>query len=262
MGGRLCPRCEGSASGLAAAAGRTGRSSRPGRGEARGKGKEHAHSFSPPTFDGFRWCDPTHDSHCHCCGQKGHIAAYCIYDMPQKVKQWVMRRPTVYVSESANAARHHRSRFYSPASSDSSTSDDDGEHVHFMNDAAPTPTAARKLPGTSPGCAQCGRRPLGSPLRVIALHASAIARDATAVGAPARRPPLMRRWRGCTAMSAHRAGVALRVAAAAAAAPVEVRAGNVAGQAPGRVRCGGGPPEVTARLVPSLASRAPRPRRD
>ena len=81
---------EGSASGLAAAAGRTGRSSRPSRGEARGKGKERARSFSPPTSDGFRWCDPTHDSHCHRCGRKGHIAAFCIHDMPQKVKQWVM----------------------------------------------------------------------------------------------------------------------------------------------------------------------------
>lgn len=126
---------EGSASGLAAATGRTGRSSRPGRGEARGKGKERARSFSPPTSDGFRWCDPTHDSHCHRCGRKGHIAAYCIHDMPQKVKQWVMRRPTVYVSESANAARRHRSRSYSPASSDSSTSSDDGDaRVNFLDD--------------------------------------------------------------------------------------------------------------------------------
>ncbi|KAL1751108.1 hypothetical protein FB107DRAFT_251681, partial [Schizophyllum commune] len=77
-------------------------------------------------------------------------------------------------------------------------------------------TAARKLPGTSPGCAQCGRRPPGSPPRVIAPHASAVARDAAAVGAPARRPLLMRRWRGCTATSARRVGVAPRAAAAAA----------------------------------------------
>ncbi|KAL1724843.1 hypothetical protein EV714DRAFT_240416 [Schizophyllum commune] len=76
-------------------------------------------------------------------------------------------------------------------------------------------TAARKLPGTSPGCAQCGRRPPGSPPRVIAPHASAVARDAAIVGAPARRPLLMRRWRGCTATSARRVGVAPRVATAA-----------------------------------------------
>ena len=55
--------------------------------------------------------------------------------MPQKVKQWVMRRPTVYVSESANAARRHRSWSYSPASSDSSTSSDNGDaRVNFLDD--------------------------------------------------------------------------------------------------------------------------------
>lgn len=42
---------------------------------------------------GFRWCDPTQESACHRCGRPGHIAARCIHDMPQHVKDWVMSPP-------------------------------------------------------------------------------------------------------------------------------------------------------------------------
>ncbi|KAF8169895.1 hypothetical protein K438DRAFT_1854860 [Mycena galopus ATCC 62051] len=45
----------------------------------------------PPSDDkGFHWCDPTNENHCHRCGRSGHIAARCIYDMPQHIKDWVM----------------------------------------------------------------------------------------------------------------------------------------------------------------------------
>ena len=42
---------------------------------------------------GYRWCDPLNEGHCHRCGRSGHIAARCIHDMPQHVKEWVMNGP-------------------------------------------------------------------------------------------------------------------------------------------------------------------------
>jgi len=38
---------------------------------------------------GYRWCDTTHDNHCHRCGQTGHIAARCIAIMPPEVIAWI-----------------------------------------------------------------------------------------------------------------------------------------------------------------------------
>ena len=38
---------------------------------------------------GYHWCDPTNNRACHRCGQPGHIAAHCMYVMPQHVKDWV-----------------------------------------------------------------------------------------------------------------------------------------------------------------------------
>lgn len=52
---------------------------------------------------GFRWCDPTNERHCHRCGRSGHIAALCIYDMPQHIKDWVMNNPS-RSSDGANMA--------------------------------------------------------------------------------------------------------------------------------------------------------------
>ncbi len=65
---------------------------------------DHRHrSDSPSHIDskGFHWCDPTHDNHCHRCGRQNHIAAHCIYDMPQQVKDWVLGGP--WHSETASA---------------------------------------------------------------------------------------------------------------------------------------------------------------
>jgi hypothetical protein len=56
---------------------------------------------------GFRWCDPTNEGHCHRCGRSGHIAARCIYDMPQQIKDWVMRVPGS--SGSFQDTAHHSS---------------------------------------------------------------------------------------------------------------------------------------------------------
>ncbi|GJJ14832.1 hypothetical protein Clacol_009100 [Clathrus columnatus] len=57
--------------------------------------------ISPSTDEkGLHWCDLTNEGHCHCCGRKGHIAARCITDMPQEIKDWVLGRPKL----SAHAA--------------------------------------------------------------------------------------------------------------------------------------------------------------
>lgn len=68
-----------------------------GRGHSGSGGGHHrSDSGSPerraPSRDdkGYRWCDPTKEGHCHRCGRSGHIAARCIHDMPQHVKDWVM----------------------------------------------------------------------------------------------------------------------------------------------------------------------------
>ena len=42
---------------------------------------------------GNRWCDPMNENHCHRCGRIGHIAARCVYDMPDDIKSWVLDRP-------------------------------------------------------------------------------------------------------------------------------------------------------------------------
>jgi len=39
---------------------------------------------------GFRWSDINRDGVCHWCGHPGHIAARCMYSMPQSVKEWIM----------------------------------------------------------------------------------------------------------------------------------------------------------------------------
>lgn len=53
----------------------------------------HHHSAkpsSPVDSKGFKWCNPKNEGHCHRCGRAGHIAARCIYDMPQEVVDWVL----------------------------------------------------------------------------------------------------------------------------------------------------------------------------
>lgn len=39
---------------------------------------------------GYRWCDVTNENHCHRCGRPGHIAALCMYAMPDSIKDWIM----------------------------------------------------------------------------------------------------------------------------------------------------------------------------
>ncbi|KAJ7210418.1 hypothetical protein GGX14DRAFT_363326, partial [Mycena pura] len=56
---------------------------------------------------GYHWCDPTNENHCHRCGRSGHIAARCIHDMPQHIKDWVMAprdRANASTGEHANSS--------------------------------------------------------------------------------------------------------------------------------------------------------------
>lgn len=64
-------------------------------GHGYGGGRAGADSSKGPSRDdnGYRWCDPSNEGHCHRCGRSGHIAARCIHDMPQHVKDWVMSGP-------------------------------------------------------------------------------------------------------------------------------------------------------------------------
>ena len=94
------------------------------RSSEKGTGRSFAstHSRNKENSDGvddkkgFRWCDPTHDNHCHRCGRTGHIAAACYAEMPPEIKSWIQNRPgkekSMYVSNASSwrsRSPHHRS---------------------------------------------------------------------------------------------------------------------------------------------------------
>lgn len=66
-----------------------------------GSGQDSGRRAPSRDDNGYRWCDPTNEGHCHRCGHSGHIAARCIHDMPQHVKDWVMAGPSQYASVAA-----------------------------------------------------------------------------------------------------------------------------------------------------------------
>lgn len=65
-----------------------GRGFRGTRGRS-GSGQRSSSNF-PVDEKGYHWCDTNNDGTCHRCGRPGHIAARCMYDMPQHVKDWAM----------------------------------------------------------------------------------------------------------------------------------------------------------------------------
>ncbi|KAJ7785149.1 hypothetical protein DFH07DRAFT_763757 [Mycena maculata] len=74
---------------------------------ARG-GRYGGGSGNHPTDEkGHHWCDPTNENHCHRCGQSGHIAARCIHNMPQHIKDWVMGNPSHERSHAAAESAQH-----------------------------------------------------------------------------------------------------------------------------------------------------------
>jgi hypothetical protein len=66
-------------------------------------------SGSPVDSRGFRWCNPTNEGACHRCGRGGHIAARCMFNMPQEVKDWLMAgspQNNYPLQQQANTAYH------------------------------------------------------------------------------------------------------------------------------------------------------------
>lgn len=98
-------------------------------------------SGSPVDSKGFRWCNPTNEGACHRCGRSGHIAARCMYSMPQEVKDWLMAgspQNNNLSQEQANTAYHFLS---SP--------------IHSPNNSPPSsPIIQARLVSSSiyPGC--------------------------------------------------------------------------------------------------------------
>ncbi|KAF7333941.1 hypothetical protein MSAN_02396000 [Mycena sanguinolenta] len=71
------------------------------------------------TTKGFHWCDPTNENHCHRCGRSGHIAARCIHDMPQHIKDWVMNSSPCERANTAAAEHAHYTYNFNDVSDDS-----------------------------------------------------------------------------------------------------------------------------------------------
>lgn len=80
---------------------RTGR--RPERSDS-----SHNSSSGHIDKNGFSWCDPTNSDGCHRCGRPGHIAATCMYDMPQHVKDWIMHSRSQARRSPSPPSPHHR----------------------------------------------------------------------------------------------------------------------------------------------------------
>jgi hypothetical protein len=51
---------------------------------------DRSQKADPIDDKGFRWCEIDRDGVCHRCGHPGHIAARCMFNMPQSVKNWIM----------------------------------------------------------------------------------------------------------------------------------------------------------------------------
>ena len=70
---------------------------------------DHPKKASPINDKGFWWSDIDHDGVCHQCGRPGHIAARCMYSMPQSVKEWIMssRAPSPSPASPSSASQEH-----------------------------------------------------------------------------------------------------------------------------------------------------------
>ncbi|KAJ7875147.1 hypothetical protein B0H14DRAFT_2568919 [Mycena olivaceomarginata] len=62
---------------------------------------DDGHSMGMEDKNGYRWCDPTNENHCHRCGRRNHFAARCMADMPKEIKTWILDRPGAH--ERSNA---------------------------------------------------------------------------------------------------------------------------------------------------------------
>jgi hypothetical protein len=63
---------------------------------------DDGHSLGMEDKNGYRWCDPTNENHCHRCGRRNHIAARCVADMPKEIKTWILDRPGAHERSNAD----------------------------------------------------------------------------------------------------------------------------------------------------------------
>jgi hypothetical protein len=77
----------------------------------------------PPDDKGYQWCDTSNTQCCHRCGRPNHIAAFCIFTMPQYVKDWVMKGG---YKEQVNLATQSSEDFLYEAASMTIACQDDG----------------------------------------------------------------------------------------------------------------------------------------
>ncbi|KAJ7115022.1 hypothetical protein C8R44DRAFT_795181, partial [Mycena epipterygia] len=99
-----------------------------GNGSGGGSGVPHGDQNSDDK--GYHWCDPTNKNHCHCCGRSGHIAARCIHDMPQHIKDWVMNNSLCERSHAVAESAHH---LYGLELDDVGSKCDDGDRQQYFN---------------------------------------------------------------------------------------------------------------------------------
>jgi hypothetical protein len=52
---------------------------------------DHSKKVSQVDDKGLCWCDTDRDGVCHRCGRSGHIATRCMYNMPQSIKDWILK---------------------------------------------------------------------------------------------------------------------------------------------------------------------------
>jgi len=75
---------------------------------------------------------PPTKNHCHRCGRSGHIAARCIYDMPQHIKDWVMHNSPRERANTVQRVHFTPSNWNDPNNSDYDSEDE----FHGPNDDA------------------------------------------------------------------------------------------------------------------------------
>ncbi|KZS88501.1 hypothetical protein SISNIDRAFT_490095 [Sistotremastrum niveocremeum HHB9708] len=66
----------------------------------------------------YHWCDPQNENACFRCGRQGHVAHFCIVDMPSEVKEWVMKRPSRSSRNNRQSAREASAHGYSAQGQD------------------------------------------------------------------------------------------------------------------------------------------------
>ncbi|KAF8592317.1 hypothetical protein K439DRAFT_1610677 [Ramaria rubella] len=95
----------------------------------------------PPLYD---WLNLNNKDICHQCGRPGHQSLQCIADMPQSVKNKIIkmaRKQHKYASPSNDCAMHIQS--YESYTSSDSDSDSSNKYVHYMGTGSHFPQNGR-----------------------------------------------------------------------------------------------------------------------